>query len=547
MSLSPTGQITGTPSEVGLFTFTVTLTDGAGYSGESELTLRVTVPVSPPADLLSWWPANGDAKDAADGNDGVPANGATFAAGKAGQAFSLDGKDDFVQISDAANLDITDGITIDAWIKPTKSQIGAVVAKFGADNGTATGYGLIFCGDWGPSRAIETYVGKDGSFYGVTGSSPIPLNEFTHVAMTYDGNELNVFVDGELDGSSSTSGPITPNDISLTIGATEDRGTMIQFFKGAIDEVDVFERALSEEEIEDIFNAGSAGKLLDLPPSADAGPDQSGVEAISPEGAMVNLDGTGSTSPSSQALTYTWTGPFGTAIGPATSVTLPLGTHTVSLTVQDNNGDDSDTTSVTVVDTTPPTITAPPALTVEADMVDGAAGVVLGEPTVSDVVDSSPGTTNDGPDYLPMGMTAVTWTATDDSGNSASATQYVTVVDTAAPRVTAVLVPIDVEDDEGLFRVEFSYNDTSDGDPSILSAVIVAGGTEIPVSNGQVVELELDEDLEVEMDDGVLEIEAPSFTLVVECADGAGNVSVATATPEFDDRDDDDDDDDDDD
>ena len=49
--------------------------------------------------------------------------------------------------------------------------------------------------------------------------------------MTYDGDALKVYVNGALDGSRSTSGPITTNDISLTIGATEDRGTMIQFFK----------------------------------------------------------------------------------------------------------------------------------------------------------------------------------------------------------------------------------------------------------------------------------------------------------------------------
>ena len=231
-------------------------------------------PTPPPADIVSWWPGDADPNDVAGSNDGVPMNGAKFAAGKVGQAFSLDGIDDFVQVSDAANLDITDGITVDAWIKPAYSQIGAIVAKIGADNGTATGYGLIFRGDAGPRGLIEAYAGKDGSFYGVGSSSPIPLNRFTHVALTYDGDALNVYVNGELDGSSSTSGPITPNDVSLTIGATTNRGTMIQFFSGVIDEVDIFERALSEDEIEDVYDAGSAGKSRStsiVVPAGDSG------------------------------------------------------------------------------------------------------------------------------------------------------------------------------------------------------------------------------------------------------------------------------------
>ena len=79
-----------------------------------------------------------------------------------------------------------------------------------------------------------------------------------------------------------------------------------------------------------------------------------------------------------------------------------------------------------IVDGTPPTITAPPDLVVDAT---GPLTVVsLGAPTVSDNVDSSPAVTNDAPAAFPGGTTTVTWTATDASGNSATATQTVTVL-----------------------------------------------------------------------------------------------------------------------
>jgi PKD repeat protein len=96
------------------------------------------------------------------------------------------------------------------------------------------------------------------------------------------------------------------------------------------------------------------------------------------------------------------------------------GTYTVSLTVTDNDGGtDSNSASVTVTesDTTPPTITAPVDVTVEATGV--TTSVSLGSPTVSDDTDPNPAVTNDAPAVFPVGATTVTWTATDASDNSA--------------------------------------------------------------------------------------------------------------------------------
>src|SRR5438874_8741996 len=78
-------------------------------------TLLAAAPVPP--GLVSWYRAEGDALDAADGNSGT-LNGVTFAPGEVGQAFSFDGMDDEVQIPEAANLDLTNHFTIDFWMKP---------------------------------------------------------------------------------------------------------------------------------------------------------------------------------------------------------------------------------------------------------------------------------------------------------------------------------------------------------------------------------------------------------------------------------------------
>jgi hypothetical protein len=92
---------------------------------------------------------------------------------------------------------------------------------------------------------------------------------------------------------------------------------------------------------------------------------------------------------------------------------------------------------LTVVDTTPPTITAPPDVTVSTNPgTSTASNVALGMATASDDV-AIANVTNDAPAAFPLGMTTVTWTAVDTSGNSVTANQHVTVVDTEPPTIEA--------------------------------------------------------------------------------------------------------------
>ena len=116
--------------------------------------------------------------------------------------------------------------------------------------------------------------------------------------------------------------------------------------------------------------------------------------------------------------------------------TYPVGDTTVTWTVTDLAGNTATADQlVTITDTTPPTITAPDPVSVEATAVDTPASAVnLGSPTVDDLVGIAAGSlTNNAPDTYPVGDTTVTWTVTDLAGNTATADQLVTITDTTLP------------------------------------------------------------------------------------------------------------------
>jgi len=173
------------------------------------------------------------------------------------------------------------------------------------------------------------------------------------------------------------------------------------------------------------------------PPVAVAGSPQL-VEQSGLDGATVTLDGAASFDLDGDDLTYTWTWPGGSAAGPAPVVTLPHGTTTATLVVSDGQ-DDSEPVcvDVTVCDTTPPLLVAPADITAEQTSRDGT-GVDIGLAITADICDADVTITHDAPDVFPLGATVVTWTATDACGNTTTASQTVTIVDTTPPAILSL-------------------------------------------------------------------------------------------------------------
>jgi hypothetical protein len=198
--------------------------------------------VQPPVGLVSSWPGDGNANDIADGNDGMLANGATFAAGRVGQAFSLDGVNDHVLLGNPANLQLQN-FTIAAWIKlatlairPTSCPLVVAYGQEGYALGISSG------SDRCPARPRElflTRVGLDGVLQGVI----IPNTNWHHVAVTKSQGAVVFYLDGVGTKVAMSYDPGFSFATSLSIGIRAD--ILEDAFPGLIDEVEIYNRALS--------------------------------------------------------------------------------------------------------------------------------------------------------------------------------------------------------------------------------------------------------------------------------------------------------------
>ena len=258
--------IIGTVDEVEVFNRALADTEiqaiyAAGSAGKCK-----PVCTAPPADMVSWWPGDGNGRDIQSNNNLSFVNGKAFANGKVGQAFSFNGSG-FATAGTPGSLAITGNqVTLDGWINPTATDEAIYFGKTANGNND---YLLLLDGgqlsSFTKTSGVETIIRGFSDF--PTDAVPFvpPLGQWTHIALTYDGATIKVYANGALVGSGTptTTGNIDGDPSPFNIGGRDDGLD----FNGLIDEVEVFNRTLSQAEITAIYNAGSAGKCKpNLPP-----------------------------------------------------------------------------------------------------------------------------------------------------------------------------------------------------------------------------------------------------------------------------------------
>ena len=242
--------------------------------------------LSGPTPVAAYGFTEGSGTSAADasgtGNTGAIGSATWTTSGKYGNALSFNGTNARVTIPDAPSLRLTNGMTLEAWVYPTRvTNAWRDVVYKGDDN-----YFLM-----ATSKPQSRPAGGgifSGTYSDVFGTSNLALNTWTHLATTYDGAILRLYVNGVQVASKAQTGTLTTSSNPLQIGGDTFYG---QYFAGRIDEVRVYASALSASQVQSDMSAPIGGSPGDTqPPTAP-----SNLQASAISSTQVNLSWTGST------------------------------------------------------------------------------------------------------------------------------------------------------------------------------------------------------------------------------------------------------------
>jgi len=224
--------------------------------------------VTPPPGLVAWWSAEGNASDSWGSNNGTLENGASFASGMVGQAFSFDGNQQWMSVPDSQLLNFGTGpFTVSLWVyfndtSDEQVMIEKWTQRF--DEKKSEGWTLTKIDGGVRLEVSAPYSDAD---YGVDSSENLvaPYTWY-HFAARRNGSDLTLFFNGMPIGSTEIPTELHVNSASSlklghrgnrddTPGSEEEREV---YLNGLLDEVQVFNTALSDTEIQAIYNASSA-------------------------------------------------------------------------------------------------------------------------------------------------------------------------------------------------------------------------------------------------------------------------------------------------
>ncbi len=196
------------------------------------------------------------AQDSVNGNDGT-LEGAIWTTGRVNRALKFDGVNDYVRIPDGAINNLAAG-TIEMWMFPTAMGNSVWFGKpwFAKQHDNVNSY-VVFAFQSATSYKPLFHLSNQAP--NVVGATDLTLNTWHHVAATWDGSYIRIYVDGEEDGEVASSA-ILPSDLSssgTTIGAWISHGN--GYFTGKTDEVAIYNRALTEAEIQQHYQSGLDG------------------------------------------------------------------------------------------------------------------------------------------------------------------------------------------------------------------------------------------------------------------------------------------------
>lgn len=432
-----------------------------------DATSSCTVPDD--AAIVSWWPGDGDATDIIGSNDGTPVGGAGYTTGLVGQSFELPGGGAYVDLGNDPSLHLSDGeFTVEAWVRFDQAGFAgdaSIVDKMWPDGPNTDGWRLIkqadghiwFC--FGPGGGANGC--GDRSSHTVRTTSAVTYDTWYHVAGVLSSTHFRIYLDGVMEYEKVRPVFTDTHRSNLRIGFYNPLESFSDL-DGRVDEVTIYNRALSSAEIQGIFDAGSAGKCTTPPNTApvvaaDADPvTVNEGQTASNTGTVSDADGDAVTLTASIGTVTnnndgTWSWSFATADGPAES-------QLVTIDADDGNGGTAQTSFDLSVANVAPTVTGVVVPGVPIALADQpvAAGGTFSDPAgpadapFACTVDHGDGAgpqvgtatsgTCTGPDYTyaSAGIYTVTITVEDKDGGSDSlpAENYLVIYDPTGGFVT---------------------------------------------------------------------------------------------------------------
>ena len=229
----------------------------------------VTTKFHPPiAGMISWWRADGTAEDSIGIHDAVVPFGTSYATGEVGQAFDFPGFGTRVRVPDSSDFILTNAFTVEGWIYPRQMTNG-IIAMRGDFLPQHNSWTLHMTNNPGHlSFVIDSDTGQSAEI-----QAPVQTNQWQHFAATFNAaSGMKLYLDGVLAAQTNTT--ILPvsflnagEEAFLSFGNASVISNYFPF-DGLIDEVSLYSRALSPNEIQSIYHAGSAGKLTLTPITA---------------------------------------------------------------------------------------------------------------------------------------------------------------------------------------------------------------------------------------------------------------------------------------
>ncbi len=488
-------------SQEGIYILRLEADDGEKQSNDD---VEITVNKPPPASaLVAYWTFDEGSGDIAwdsssNRNNGILINGPQWVPqGKLGGALQFDGQDDYVEVAGDMTL-APAKVTFSVWVKPAPMVLGGILKR----GGGASSASLRFRYDHGKIYTHIREIGyATGRFYSV---GTVPIGEWSHVAATWDNAMMRVYINGVESGNQVFAGTgfngATAN-LLIGINGTDDANT--DSFNGIIDDLCLYNRPLTPEEIAVLASGNLCSAVINQPPTIDSFTNTA-VDRSSSAGIQVYPEdpvtfSATTSDPDGDTIDWAWWSKKGsdTAVQESNgqntindlSFTFPEGSegssYLFTLNVSDGEEAVSDSVTMTVIEKPPvdapntaPTVNAGPDQTITLPSTATLDGTVIddGLPNPPALVattwtkDKGPGT-----------VTFINDSATDTTATFSQAGDYIltltaddsqlsdsdTVTITALPEPEPDPDPVDL-----CFQVKLSNRDRKEKDHDLARAKV---------------------------------------------------------------------------